>query len=248
MTAAALAGSARPAAQARGQRIVGTSRRAPSICCSTLESGTLLLHLGMSGNLRVLPADTPRLRTITSTWCWTRAPRCASTTRAASAASSTRAVTRAQHPLLAAARARALRCRVRRRLPVAHHATPARRGQAAAHEQPAWWSESATSTPARRCFARASGRAARRAVSPRPEAAQPRARGARGAHPAIRAGGTTLRDYLRRRRRTGLLPPAAVRLRARRQALPALRHAGARTHAGAALDVLLPDLSEVISP
>ncbi|HXO63970.1 MAG TPA: bifunctional DNA-formamidopyrimidine glycosylase/DNA-(apurinic or apyrimidinic site) lyase [Steroidobacteraceae bacterium] len=43
-----------------GQRIVGTSRRAKYLLL-TLESGTLLLHLGMSGNLRVLPADTPRL-------------------------------------------------------------------------------------------------------------------------------------------------------------------------------------------
>jgi formamidopyrimidine-DNA glycosylase len=43
-----------------GQRIAGISRRAKYLLLG-LESGTLLLHLGMSGNLRVLPAATPRL-------------------------------------------------------------------------------------------------------------------------------------------------------------------------------------------
>src|SRR5215475_10435986 len=43
-----------------GQRIVHAKRRAKYLLLE-LESGTLLLHLGMSGSLRVLPADTPRL-------------------------------------------------------------------------------------------------------------------------------------------------------------------------------------------
>lgn len=43
-----------------GQRIQRTSRRAKYLLLE-LETGTLLLHLGMSGSLRVLPADTPRL-------------------------------------------------------------------------------------------------------------------------------------------------------------------------------------------
>lgn len=43
-----------------GQRIVRVSRRAKYLLLG-LESGTLLLHLGMSGNLRVVPATTPRL-------------------------------------------------------------------------------------------------------------------------------------------------------------------------------------------
>jgi formamidopyrimidine-DNA glycosylase len=43
-----------------GQRIRATGRRAKYLLIE-LESGTLLLHLGMSGSLRVLPADTPRL-------------------------------------------------------------------------------------------------------------------------------------------------------------------------------------------
>lgn len=42
------------------QRITGTGRRAKYLLIG-LESGTLLVHLGMSGNLRVLPAGTPRL-------------------------------------------------------------------------------------------------------------------------------------------------------------------------------------------
>ncbi len=43
-----------------GQRIVRAGRRAKYLLLE-LETGTLLLHLGMSGSLRVLPADTPRL-------------------------------------------------------------------------------------------------------------------------------------------------------------------------------------------
>ena len=42
-----------------GQRIVRVGRRAKYLLLE-LESGTLLLHLGMSGNLRVVPAATPR--------------------------------------------------------------------------------------------------------------------------------------------------------------------------------------------
>jgi formamidopyrimidine-DNA glycosylase len=44
-----------------GQRIVRVARRAKYLLLR-LESGTLLLHLGMSGNLRVVPAATQRLR------------------------------------------------------------------------------------------------------------------------------------------------------------------------------------------
>src|SRR5580704_6827959 len=43
-----------------GQRVLHAKRRAKYLLIE-LESGTLLLHLGMSGSLRVLPADTPRL-------------------------------------------------------------------------------------------------------------------------------------------------------------------------------------------
>jgi formamidopyrimidine-DNA glycosylase len=47
--------------QLAGQRIERVGRRAKYLLLR-LESGTLLLHLGMSGNLRAVPADTPRLR------------------------------------------------------------------------------------------------------------------------------------------------------------------------------------------
>lgn len=47
-------------AQVEGQRIHRTGRRAKYLLLG-LDSGTLLLHLGMSGSLRVLPAETPRL-------------------------------------------------------------------------------------------------------------------------------------------------------------------------------------------
>ena len=43
-----------------GQRILGVGRRAKYLLLR-LRTGTLLLHLGMSGNLRVVPARTPRL-------------------------------------------------------------------------------------------------------------------------------------------------------------------------------------------
>ncbi|HEY6514823.1 MAG TPA: bifunctional DNA-formamidopyrimidine glycosylase/DNA-(apurinic or apyrimidinic site) lyase [Steroidobacteraceae bacterium] len=47
-------------AKVAGQRVIATGRRAKYLLLP-LESGTLLLHLGMSGSLRVLPADTPRV-------------------------------------------------------------------------------------------------------------------------------------------------------------------------------------------
>jgi formamidopyrimidine-DNA glycosylase len=47
-------------AELAGQRVRQTSRRAKYLLFE-LESGTLLLHLGMSGSLRVLPAETPRI-------------------------------------------------------------------------------------------------------------------------------------------------------------------------------------------
>lgn len=47
-------------AEVAGQRVKQTGRRAKYLLFE-LESGTLLLHLGMSGSLRVLPAETPRL-------------------------------------------------------------------------------------------------------------------------------------------------------------------------------------------
>ena len=47
-------------AKLAGQRINGVGRRAKYLLIG-LESGTLIAHLGMSGNLRVLPAATPPL-------------------------------------------------------------------------------------------------------------------------------------------------------------------------------------------
>jgi formamidopyrimidine-DNA glycosylase len=48
------------ATKVAGQRIQRVGRRAKYLLLE-LESGTLLVHLGMSGNLRAVPADTPRL-------------------------------------------------------------------------------------------------------------------------------------------------------------------------------------------
>jgi formamidopyrimidine-DNA glycosylase len=49
------------ARQVAGRRIKRVGRRAKYLLLE-LESGTLLLHLGMSGNLRAVPAGTPRLK------------------------------------------------------------------------------------------------------------------------------------------------------------------------------------------
>src|SRR6185437_7481492 len=47
-------------AKLAGQRITGAGRRAKYLLIG-LESGTLIVHLGMSGTLRVLPERTPRI-------------------------------------------------------------------------------------------------------------------------------------------------------------------------------------------
>ncbi len=47
-------------ARVAGLRVLHARRRAKYLLLE-LESGTLVLHLGMSGSLRVLPGDTPRL-------------------------------------------------------------------------------------------------------------------------------------------------------------------------------------------
>jgi formamidopyrimidine-DNA glycosylase len=44
-----------------GQRVISASRRAKYILLE-IETGILLLHLGMSGSLRILPQTTPRLK------------------------------------------------------------------------------------------------------------------------------------------------------------------------------------------
>jgi formamidopyrimidine-DNA glycosylase len=45
----------------RGQRVVAVERRAKYLLLRLASGATLMLHLGMSGSLRVLPATTPRL-------------------------------------------------------------------------------------------------------------------------------------------------------------------------------------------
>jgi formamidopyrimidine-DNA glycosylase len=44
-----------------GQQLISVGRRAKYLLLS-LERGSLILHLGMSGSLRVLPIDTPRIK------------------------------------------------------------------------------------------------------------------------------------------------------------------------------------------
>ena len=41
-----------------GERFLSVSRRA-KYCLRATDRGTLMVHLGMSGSLRIMPADTP---------------------------------------------------------------------------------------------------------------------------------------------------------------------------------------------
>jgi hypothetical protein len=59
---------------------------------------------------------------------------------------------------------------------------------------------------------------------------------------AIGVGGTTLRDYVDASGMPGYFPPAALRVRAHRQALPPLRDAHPAIHAGTAQHLLVPAL------
>jgi formamidopyrimidine-DNA glycosylase len=155
-----------------------------------------MLHLGMSGSLRVLPADTPRKLHDHLDLVLDSATRCASTTRAASARCTTWSATRRPAPAARAARARAFRRRVRRRLPVGRT-----RGRRVAIKQlimnsQRWSSASATSTPARRCSAPASARADRPRGLKRDEVARLVAAIREVLAMAVEVGGTTLRDYV----------------------------------------------------
>ena len=188
------AGRCRQLRVLRGQR--SWPRRAKYLLL-TLERGTLILHLGMSGSLRVLRQ--PRRRgssTISSTCTRLGAGRCASTIRAASAACTTRSEDPAQHRLLRSLAPEPFDEAFDAAYSAAHHARGARRHQAGADERPRWSPASATSTPARRCSAPASTRAARAAPDAQGMRAPGALRCARRCKPAIRAGGTTLRDYV----------------------------------------------------
>ena len=102
-----------------------------------LGAAALLVHLGMTGTLRVC-RDPPaaRQRTITSTSFSTTARCCAITIRAASARCCGSPSANDGHPLLAALGPGALRPGLRRRLPVAHDAHAPRVDQARADGQP----------------------------------------------------------------------------------------------------------------
>ena len=65
---------------------------------------------------------------------------------------------------------------------------------------------------------------------------------------SIVQGGTTLRDFVGGDGTPGLLRPAAVRVRARRGGLPALRHRGEPAGTGPALDVLVLALPAMMVP
>ena len=65
---------------------------------------------------------------------------------------------------------------------------------------------------------------------------------------AITQGGTTLRNYVDGDGNPGYFRQRVERLRARRRAVPSLRHGDSATGAGPKGDVLLPGLPEVSGP
>ena len=69
-----------------GQAIRALRRRGKYLLLE-LERGTLLIHLGMSGSLRVLSPSTHRGPMTTSIWCWWTALACGCATRADSVSS-----------------------------------------------------------------------------------------------------------------------------------------------------------------
>ena len=186
----------------RGQTVRGVERRAKYILIG-FDAGTLILHLGMSGSLRLRRAPTsppkphdhwdmrPRQRQVLrfhdprrfGSLHWTEADP-------------------AQHPLLAKLGAGALERRSSTR-EYLYRVTRKRSGrhQAIHHEFAGGRRASATSTRARRCSARGFRRAAPRAASRRAQA-QALAQAIKDVlGEAIKIGGTTLARLRQRRRR-----------------------------------------------
>ena len=99
--ATALASSRRSREAPRGRVDRRASTVAASTCCSVSARGALLVHLGMTGSLRVWhERAAARGRTTTSTSCSTTAPCCATTTRGVSARCCGCAAPADGHPLL----------------------------------------------------------------------------------------------------------------------------------------------------
>ena len=238
--------SAQLPATVAGQRIVRVGRRAKYLLL-TLESGTLLLHLGMSGNLRVAPAGTQRRthdhfdlvldsgvalrfndpRRFGSLLYTSEDPR--------------------RHPLL------------RRLAPEplgagfdADYLWRVTRRRQVAIKQLLMNSQLVVGVGniyASEALFRARIRPQRRARTlTRREAGQL----VRAVRAVLRAGNPCRRHDAARlpqgRWRAGLLPAAAVRVRTARPAVPPLQDAGAGRFPGTALDLLLPVLPEVVLP
>ena len=81
-----------------GQRIEAVERRAKYLLIRA-ESGTLIVHLGMSGSLYLVDAASPAASMSTSTSCWSQVRPCATPIRGASARCS--GATSRAHVLLA---------------------------------------------------------------------------------------------------------------------------------------------------
>ena len=219
---------------------------APSTCCIELESGTLLLHLGMSGSLRVLPAETPRiahdhfdlvLDSGNDAALQRSAPlrqpalhdrRSARESSAAASASRPSRSTRRSMPTICGASRGGARVAIKQLI---------MNSQLVVGVGNIYASEA--------LFRARIRPRARRAGSRAPKSRSWCARSAVLAM-AMRVGRHDAARLRGRRRQPGILPTEALRLRARGQALPRVPHAGPAVHARPALDLLLPDLPEMI--
>ena len=206
-----------------------------------LGADTLLVHLGMTGSLRVLRAARRRgaphdhVDIVLDDGIDAALPRSAALRRDALAARPGDA-----HPLLARPRARAVRRRVRRRLPVARD----RASRTAAIKLALMDNHLVVGVG--NIYANESlFRAGIRPTTPRAQglAAAARAAGRRGARRARRGdrqGRQHAARLRRRRRRARLLPARLLRLRPGGRALPGLRHRDPHAPAGRPRVVLLP--------
>ena len=180
----------------RGQRILAVERRAKYLLLR-LEQGTLILHLGMSGSLRVLPATTPAEKHDHLDLLLGERPLPAP---ARPAPLRRRAVVRGGPPgssPAAGAGSRAPGPRAQRRASAPQRSRQTGGGEEPDHGQPGWWWVWVTSTPARPCSGPHPPPSA-------PATASTLARYQRLAEAirqilrqAIARGGTTLRDFSR---------------------------------------------------
>ena len=234
----------RPSApRLRATAILRAGRRAKYLLLET-DAGTLILHLGMSGSLRVLPASTPRIahdhvdiELDSGLTLRFNDPR-----RFGSLLFT--AADPAAHPLLRLLAPEPLEAEFD-----GEYLWKITRRRAVAIKQLIMNSRLVVGVGniyASEALFRARIRPRRQARSLKRQECARLARAIKATLTmAVKVGGTTLRDYVGADGNPGLLPPEALRLRACRQALPCVPQAGQAIHAGTTLHLLVCALPEV---